>query len=141
MKPSTPRGNRPAPARVSDDELMRRARKALTIAKETADEGPLMAVAALQLRNLKRATAALLAVCRRRIENERAGLVVEYLFTLPAVIPTNRVLVHNNVRPTRRLGSRGFRAWLSPAGYQHLVACDCDWAPELGQHYRVERGE
>jgi hypothetical protein len=46
------------------------------------------------------------------------------------------VVVHNNVRPTRHLGSRGFRAWTQvPA--ERLVRCDCSWAPELGGHYRV----
>ena len=38
---------------------------------------------------------------------------LEYLDRLPTAVPLNRVLVHNTVRPTRRLGSRGFRAWLS----------------------------
>jgi hypothetical protein len=67
-------------------------------------------------------------------------LDIEYLDVIPApsAIPAGKVVVHNSVRPTRRLGSRGFRAWLStPTG--RLVACDCAWAPELGIHYRIER--
>jgi prophage regulatory protein len=60
----------------------------------------------------------------------------EYLLALPDVIPRGRVLVHNNLRPTRRLGWRGFRAWLSPPGDQ-LSVCACGWAPELGQHFIV----
>ena len=65
---------------------------------------------------------------------------MEYLKTLPAVVPADRVLVHNQVRPTRRLGSRGFRAWLS-APHAGLEACPCAWAPELGhQHFRVRKG-
>src|SRR5207244_11775250 len=35
-----------------------------------------------------------------------------YVRKLPAVVPAGRVLVHNSVGPTRRLGSRGFRTWL-----------------------------
>jgi hypothetical protein len=38
---------------------------------------------------------------------------VTYLRSVPKAIPPGQVLVHNTVRPTRRLGSRGFRAWLS----------------------------
>jgi hypothetical protein len=60
----------------------------------------------------------------------------EYLTRLPKDLPTGRVLVHNSVRPTRRLGSRGFRAWLdNPDG--KYEPCPCSWAPELGVHYRV----
>lgn len=63
-----------------------------------------------------------------------------YLYRLPPTVPTDdKVLVHNQVRPTRRLGSRGFRAWLSPSDSERLERCDCDWAPELGAHFRVSR--
>lgn len=49
-------------------------------------------------------------------------------------------MVHNHVRPTtRRLGSRGFRAWLAEPN-ERLVVCVCDWAPELGEHYRNKGG-
>jgi hypothetical protein len=65
---------------------------------------------------------------------------VQYLNRIPATIPPGLVIVHNNVRPSRRLGNRGFRAWLeSPrAG---LAKCACDWAPELPEHYRVEQAD
>ena len=64
---------------------------------------------------------------------------MQYLDRLPAAIPAGRVLVHNHVRPTRALGSRGFRAWVqAPDRPPRLEACPCDWAPELGQHYRVQ---
>ena len=63
---------------------------------------------------------------------------MQYLFKLPAAIPTGMVLVHNNVRPTRWLGSRGFRAWLSPPSADWEV-CRCNFAPELGTHYRVRQ--
>jgi hypothetical protein len=58
--------------------------------------------------------------------------------TAPAA-PAGKVLVHNNFRPTRRLGSRGFRAWLIAANDDRhgRKVCDCGFAPELGTHYRV----
>ena len=58
-----------------------------------------------------------------------------YLSRLPATIPPDVVLVHNRVRPTRRLGSRGFRAWLSRPDAPRLRVCDCGFAPELGRHF------
>ncbi len=36
----------------------------------------------------------------------------DYLRTIPSGVPPGSVVVHNNVKPARRLGSRGFRAWL-----------------------------
>lgn len=60
-----------------------------------------------------------------------------YLFKMPATVPPGRVLVHNQVRPARRLGTRGFRAWLSLPDPTRLAKCSCGWAPELGEHYRV----
>jgi hypothetical protein len=39
------------------------------------------------------------------------------------------------VGPTRRLGSRGFRAWLSSPDDDRLQPCGCEWAPELGPHF------
>jgi len=71
-------------------------------------------------------------------------MTIEYLSKLPAVVPGDKVLVHNMPAghvtakwPTRRLGSRGFRAWLSPPDLATLEVCPCGWAPELGQHFRV----
>jgi hypothetical protein len=55
---------------------------------------------------------------------------------MPKIIPADRALVHNTVRPSRRLGSRGFRAWLQPHDAA-LELCDCGWAGELGMHYRI----
>lgn len=54
-------------------------------------------------------------------------------------IPDGWVLVHNSVRPTRQIGSRGFRIWLDEPDAPRLVSCDCGWAPELGKHFRVQR--
>jgi hypothetical protein len=62
--------------------------------------------------------------------------VVKYLSTIPAEVPAGWVVVHNNVRATGRLGSRGFRAWLTGPS-DRLSVCECGWAPELGEHYRV----
>ncbi|HLQ56338.1 MAG TPA: hypothetical protein VK162_18970 [Streptosporangiaceae bacterium] len=61
-----------------------------------------------------------------------------YLARLPAPadVPAGKVVVHNQVTPTRQLGSRGFRAWLAKSS-EELEACPCGWAPELGTHYRV----
>ena len=53
-------------------------------------------------------------------------------------ISAGRIVVHNNVRPSRRLGKRGFRAWLDEPG-PDKEPCDCGWAPQIGRHYRVRR--
>ena len=60
--------------------------------------------------------------------------MLAYLSTLPAAVPDGLILVHNHVRPTRRLGSRGFRAWLS-APDPRLDVCGCGRAPDLGRHF------
>jgi len=63
---------------------------------------------------------------------------MRYLFSLPDAVPWGWVLVHNNVYPVaRKLGERGSRCWLYPPDPALLEVCDCGWAPELGQHYRV----
>ena len=72
----------------------------------------------------------------------KTTLGIEYLDKLPATIPPGKALVHNNVRPTRQLGLRGFRAWLVDPDddrQSRRVVCDCGWAPELGKHYRIPR--
>jgi hypothetical protein len=44
---------------------------------------------------------------------------------LPQVVPNGKVLVHN-----------GFAYWLqNPSG--RLEPCDCEWAPDMGVHFRV----
>jgi hypothetical protein len=62
-----------------------------------------------------------------------------YLDEIPAAVPPGMALVHNNVRPARRLSTRGFRAWLEPAGRPNREICPCTWAAELGPHYRAVR--
>jgi hypothetical protein len=64
---------------------------------------------------------------------------IEYLKTVPKSVPEGRVVVHNSVRPTRRLGLNGFRAWVQRPGDEKLEVCLCGWAWHLGQHYRVKR--
>jgi hypothetical protein len=69
------------------------------------------------------------------------GRLMRYPSRLPTPdeIPAGWVIVHNHVvPPVRRLGHRGFRAWLEVPG-DRLVACGCSWAPELDEHYRVAR--
>lgn len=73
----------------------------------------------------------------------QARRAAAYLRSIPKTVPPGLVVVHNHVRPTRRLGSRGFRAWLAvrePAEYK-IVRCPCSWAPELETHYRVNVGK
>ena len=62
---------------------------------------------------------------------------MEYLRTLPVAVPTGKVLVHNRVRPTRRLGSRGFRVWLTMPDVACLEVCSCGFACEVGPHFRL----
>jgi len=57
----------------------------------------------------------------------------------PQAIPPGRLLVHNHRKPTRQLGSSGFRAYLAPSHHPRVEPCDCGWAPELGDHYRFAR--
>ena len=62
---------------------------------------------------------------------------LDYIDKLPRAVPDGRILVHNHVRPTRQIGMRGFRAWLGSPGEKRYEICPCEWAPELGEHYRV----
>ena len=62
-----------------------------------------------------------------------------YLAKLPQAVPPGWVLVHNCVYPTRHIGSRGFRIWLSAPDPTRLTTCGCGWAPELGEHFRLQR--
>ncbi len=57
-----------------------------------------------------------------------------YLEKIPvsaADISAGRIVVHNSMRPSRRLGERGFRAWLAEPGQDKEPR-----APEIGQHSR-----
>lgn len=70
----------------------------------------------------------------------------DYLYVLPEAVPSDRVIVHNNVvigiTPTRKLGTQGFRAWLVPIELRPLLeVCECGWAPQLGDHFRIKREE
>jgi hypothetical protein len=43
-------------------------------------------------------------------EELAARVGMRYLSGIPSEVPPGRVVVHNQVRPARRLGERGFRA-------------------------------
>jgi hypothetical protein len=62
-----------------------------------------------------------------------------YLSGVPKSAPSGKIVVHNHVRPTGKLGPRWFRAWLDEPSPRYEV-CPCEWAPELDAHYRVCRG-
>ena len=61
---------------------------------------------------------------------------LDYLSRVPQSVPSGKIIVHNQVRPTRHLGMRGFRAWFADPPPEYEVS-PCKWAPELGVHYRV----
>jgi hypothetical protein len=62
---------------------------------------------------------------------------IDYLDEMPTAVPAGRILVHNNVVPARRINTRGFRVWFASPEPNKFVVCECDWAPELGAHYRL----
>ena len=70
-------------------------------------------------------------------EEYAARVGTRYLFGVPAGVRTGRVVVHNHMRPTRRLGEGGFQAWTQFPD-ERLVVCDCGWARGLSEHYRVK---
>lgn len=61
---------------------------------------------------------------------------MEYITKPPRFLPIGKVLVHNHYRPTSRIGSRGFRAWLDDPDEKKYEVCTCGWAPRL-VHHRV----
>jgi hypothetical protein len=79
---------------------------------------------------------------KEKINNVKAGPLTAdtndcgYLVKWPTSIPSGCVLVHNDVRSTRRLGSRGFRAWFSKLNPSKYEPCHCG-VTEL-PHFRVK---
>ena len=83
----------------------------------------------------------------------RVMRTVRYLTGIPRKpLPAGHVVVHNSVRPVSPLGLHGFRAWIAAPDDDERIAsysrerppydverCDCGWAPELPEHYRVRR--
>jgi hypothetical protein len=65
----------------------------------------------------------------------------DYPASIPKVLPRGTVLVHNHVIPRAKQGADGFRFWLDddPSQQGRIEPCDCGWAPEHKQHYRVVR--
>ena len=59
---------------------------------------------------------------------------IRYLTGIPRKpLPSGHVVVHNH---------DGFRVWIAAPGNDdghsyEVVPCDCGWAPELAEHYRV----
>jgi hypothetical protein len=86
-------------------------------------------------------------VITRRAKNllaENAGAMptLDYLPAgpVPKAIPTGKILVHNSVRPSKRIGSRGFRAWWDEAANKaDWKECRCGWCADLGEHYTTRR--
>jgi hypothetical protein len=72
-----------------------------------------------------------------------------YIYRVPRVIPAERIVVNNHVRPIGfpdvPLRWQGFRAWtdvptgqIAVAGAPYrVIGCRCGWAPHLPEHYRV----
>ncbi len=74
---------------------------------------------------------------RRLPQREVRPSNIDYLEEMPTTILTGQILVHNNIVPTRRINTRGFRIWYASPDERKYVACDCGWAPELREHYRI----
>ena len=66
---------------------------------------------------------------------------MKYINEIPESVPPGKIVVHNRVRPTMRLGSRGFRAWIQSRDEDPpTLRCDCGWASDLlPEHYRIQR--
>ena len=68
---------------------------------------------------------------------------IRYLSGMPKSVPPGRIVVHNHVRPPGfpnvPLGFNGFRVWTELEDASERVRCECEWAPHLPEHYRVER--
>jgi hypothetical protein len=62
---------------------------------------------------------------------------LNYLYEMPKAQFPHHIIVHNNIKPTRRLNLNGFRVWIDPVDESNREICPCNWAPELGPHYRV----
>jgi hypothetical protein len=84
-------------------------------------------------------------------DEPRATRTVRYITGIPRKpLPAGHVVVHNHVRPAHPIGLHGFRVWIAAPpddprigrAYRredpfNVVRCDCGWAPELPEHYRV----
>ena len=76
---------------------------------------------------------------------------VRYLTGIPRKpLAPGHVVVHNQVRPASPIGLNGFRAWIAAPDDDERIGkdyrdrdpysverCDCGWAPELPEHFRV----
>jgi hypothetical protein len=66
---------------------------------------------------------------------------IRYVTAVPRKpLPPGHVVVHNHAPAAPKIGQDGFRAWIAaPAddGGYNVVRCDCGWAPDLPEHFRV----
>ena len=53
--------------------------------------------------------------------------------------PPGKILVHNDVKPTQKMGTGGFWFWLADPDPDEYVPCRCGWASHIRNHYRVRR--
>jgi len=61
---------------------------------------------------------------------------MKYVFNIPTVVPTGRVLVHNLTRHSASTlpGTNDFRAWFDILRDDYVI-CACGWAAHIGTHY------
>jgi len=63
-----------------------------------------------------------------------------YLDEIPKSVSLGRIVVHNHIKPQTQIGLNGFRIWSQDADEEPMtIRCDCGWAPDLPEHYRVNR--
>jgi hypothetical protein len=76
-----------------------------------------------------------------KVNGKMTKPTVRYIRRLPNKIPDGMVLVHNQAKPQRTLGAKGFRAWIARLDETKHVQCDCGWPAMFGRvarlHYRM----
>ena len=63
---------------------------------------------------------------------------LEDILRVPKSVPAGKILVHKHMGAGLR--SSCFRIWFTEPSSKYEV-CPCEWAPELGVHYRVAAAE
>jgi hypothetical protein len=69
------------------------------------------------------------------LANRFARLLKSYQLATKQPPPPGCILVHNRIDGS----TRGFRGWWTKPAAE-FVLCHCGWRPDLGLHYRVQRG-
>jgi hypothetical protein len=67
------------------------------------------------------------------------GINIEYIDSIPDIIPEGKRLVHSVLWMGKELGEIGFRAWLAEPDDEQQILCQCGWASELLRHYKIRR--